>query len=61
MSPIDMKRVIEAVQTDELLGFCKDCGEESEDRVEPDARGYKCAACGAMAVYGAEELMLEAY
>lgn len=38
-------------------GFCIDCGAEA-DGVEPDACGYECEACGADAVYGAEELML---
>lgn len=61
MSAIDMDRVLEVVEADELVGFCKECGEESEDNVEGDARGYKCAACGKLAVYGAEELILEAW
>jgi predicted RNA-binding Zn-ribbon protein involved in translation (DUF1610 family) len=38
-------------------GFCTACGAEAEG-VEPDARKYRCAACGAMAVYGAEELVV---
>ena len=37
-------------------GFCLACGEE-QGGVEPDARQYKCAACGAFKVYGAEELV----
>lgn len=37
-------------------GFCVECGAET-DGVEPDARKYECGACGAMAVYGAEELL----
>jgi hypothetical protein len=39
-------------------GFCNECGAEVE-AVEPDARKYKCGACGTNAVYGAEELLLE--
>ena len=39
-------------------GFCKACGKSAEG-VEPDARGYACKSCGAAAVYGAEELLLE--
>ena len=39
-------------------GACLACGEESEDPVEPDARGYPCGVCGAPRVYGAEELLL---
>ena len=57
---INMDRVLEAVQADELIGICAECGEESEDNVEPDARRYKCSACGLLAVYGAEELLLSA-
>jgi predicted RNA-binding Zn-ribbon protein involved in translation (DUF1610 family) len=38
-------------------GFCIACGAEVEG-VEPDARRYKCEACGEKAVYGAEELAL---
>ena len=39
-------------------GFCILCGEPSEDPVEPDARAYRCGACGRPGVYGAEELLL---
>ena len=35
-------------------------GAEAEG-VEPDARKYKCQACGELQVYGAEELLLEMY
>jgi hypothetical protein len=38
-------------------GFCIDCGNEQEG-CEPDARRYKCEACGENAVYGAEELLM---
>jgi hypothetical protein len=38
-------------------GFCIACGADAEG-VEPDARQYECEACGAHAVYGAEELLL---
>jgi hypothetical protein len=38
-------------------GFCVKCGNEQEG-CEPDARRYECEACGAKAVYGAEELLL---
>ena len=54
-------RVIEAVERQQSSldnpGFCIACGEEAEG-VEPDARRYECECCGAMAVYGAEELAL---
>jgi Zn finger protein HypA/HybF involved in hydrogenase expression len=39
-------------------GFCIECGQDAEG-VEPDARRYACEHCGAHAVYGVEELMLE--
>ena len=39
-------------------GFCIECGAEA-DGCEPDAREYACEACGAAAVYGAPELLLE--
>ena len=42
---------------DEYIGLCTVCGEEQEG-CEPDARNYKCDACGAKAVYGAEELLI---
>lgn len=38
-------------------GFCLECGEEAEG-VEPDAEGYECEACGAEAVYGAEQILI---
>lgn len=37
-------------------GACLACGEET-DGVEPDARKYKCGACGEFRVYGFEELL----
>ena len=38
-------------------GFCVACGNEQEG-CEPDARRYKCEDCGALKVYGAQELLL---
>lgn len=38
-------------------GFCTACGAEAYG-IEPDARQYDCEACGAAAVYGAEELVI---
>lgn len=38
-------------------GFCLACGEEA-DGCEPDARRYKCEACGALEVYGTEEILM---
>ena len=42
---------------DEMVGLCRSCGAE-RDTCEPDARDYPCAACGAIDVYGVEELLL---
>jgi hypothetical protein len=38
-------------------GFCILCGNEQEG-CEPDARKYKCEACGERQVYGAAELLM---
>ena len=38
-------------------GFCTACGADAMG-VEPDARKYECEACGELAVYGAEEVLL---
>ena len=56
-----MTRVLEALRNDEMLGICKKCGDESSDHVKPDARARKCTTCGARAVYGVSELLLEGY
>jgi len=52
-----LDQVIEAVESDENMGFCRECGAEHYG-VEPDARKYECEECGAMAVYGAEEFLI---
>ena len=41
----------------EYGGFCTSCGEPAFG-VEPDAHEYECESCGAMTVYGAEELVI---
>lgn len=38
-------------------GFCIACGNEQEG-CEPDARNYKCEACGARKVFGSDELLM---
>ncbi len=43
--------------SDHMPGFCLACGAE-RDCCEPDARRYKCDACGNNLVYGAEEITL---
>jgi len=51
-----------AEELDELMldgdnGLCLTCGEWTGG-VEPDARKYKCEACGHFSVYGVEEIMI---
>jgi hypothetical protein len=45
------------VAQEERCGFCLACG-AMKDGCEPDARNYQCDECGAMEVFGAEELLL---
>ena len=54
---IDIEQVMNAVKSDEYMGFCVACGYEQYG-VEPDARKYKCEDCGERKVYGAEELLM---
>lgn len=56
-SVLTIARIMEAVETDDNLGFCRACGEEAYG-VEPDARNYPCESCGEHEVYGAEELLM---
>jgi len=55
------ERLIDAVERSmfglDNPGLCIDCGNEQEG-CEPDARRYKCEACGERTVYGAEELAM---
>ena len=51
-------RLVRAAQDDmSNTGFCVRCGAE-HGGCEPDARNYKCEECGAMSVFGAEELAM---
>jgi hypothetical protein len=54
---ITNERIIEAVDADDNIGFCLACGAENYG-CEPDMRRGKCDECGALKVYGAEELMM---
>lgn len=54
---IGLRRVMEAVESQEYVGFCLSCGEEHFG-IEPDAREYECEACGEFQVYGAEEILI---
>lgn len=49
---------MEAVESDELLGFCLNCGEEHDGLLEPDACHVECASCGQPQVFGAEECLI---
>jgi hypothetical protein len=54
-------RIVEALErasrTLDNPGFCLACGEDA-DGCEPDMRRGECEACGARAVYGAEEVLI---
>ena len=54
---LDVDEIMSAAMADTCLGFCVACGAE-KGGCEPDAREYCCDDCGAMAVYGAEELLI---
>lgn len=55
---LDADLIMDAVERDDCTGFCKACGAE-QGGCEPDARNYECEACGAMEVFGAQELLFE--
>ncbi len=57
MLKIDTDALIEAIESDESLGYCTTCGEE-QGGCEPDAREYECESCGENTVFGAEELLI---
>jgi predicted RNA-binding Zn-ribbon protein involved in translation (DUF1610 family) len=54
---LSMKRIMNAAESGDSLGFCLACGTEAHG-VEPDAREYECEHCGEKKVYGAEELLV---
>lgn len=54
---ITESRIVRAVKRDDGTGFCIACG-KAQKFVEPDAERYACAKCKALAVYGAEQLLL---
>jgi hypothetical protein len=58
---ITAERVMDATKREmfglDNPGFCIACGCEHEG-CEPDARNYKCEACGERKVFGAAELLI---
>ena len=58
MAKLDLDVIMEAIEEDDYLGFCRACGNE-QSGCEPDARNYKCEVCGEHEVFGAEELLIE--
>lgn len=54
---ISIEQIMEAVEADDNIGICTECGEQ-QFGCEPDARNYECESCGAMSVFGAEELLI---
>ena len=44
--------------SDQLLGYCVNCGEEHSDSLEPDARNVTCDYCNQDKVFGMEELLM---
>ena len=57
IKPIQVTEAEYAELSENYGGFCVECGEIAYG-VEPDARRYRCEACGANAVFGAEELLI---
>lgn len=58
IKPIQISEAAYADLSENYGGFCVECGDRVYG-VEPDARRYRCEACGANAVYGAEELLMQ--
>ena len=54
----DLDLIMDLVKADGGEGICIHCGAQADGYVEPDAEKYKCEACGQMAVYGAEQLLM---
>lgn len=55
MRHFDLETIEDGIEN--YTGYCVRCGAE-KDACEPDARKYECDECGALAVYGAEELLI---
>ena len=55
---IPIELIIEAIESDECIGFCTECGTEHYG-VEPDAENYPCEECESLAVCGCELLLIK--
>lgn len=58
VKPIQISEAEYADLSENYGGFCVECGDQVYG-VEPDARRYRCESCGARAVFGIEELLLQ--
>jgi|TARA_Y100000034_G_scaffold74755_1_gene89843 hypothetical protein len=52
-----VEQILDAVQRDNNIGLCMECGAEQEG-VEPDAENYECDECWQKAVCGADILLI---
>ncbi len=53
--PFDTLKV--ALEQDDNIGFCLGCGADYYG-IEPDGAAGECEECGALEVYGAEEILI---
>jgi len=58
---ITRDRICRACESDEMIGFCLECGAEADHDVEPDATEYHCNECKELSVYGAQEILMMVY
>ena len=57
VTKLDLDKIIAACESDDNVGFCIACGEETYD-VEPDMRRGECESCGEETVFGAQALII---
>lgn len=57
MAKLNLDQIMNAVENDDMVGFCTACGHE-QDGCEPDARNYECENCGEKKIFGAQELLI---
>jgi len=53
-----LKAVERSMAENDNLGFCISCGTEAQG-CEPDVSKLPCEKCGSLAVYGAEQILIE--